>query len=69
MAMLSGWDCAWTTSFMQCAFLEWLREVALLAPCDDVVVEGWLIAFGDDRDAEGGVLYGSSWRGGWCLSC
>jgi hypothetical protein len=56
VAMLSGWDCAWTTSLMRVPCLERLGEVALLAEGNDVVVKGLEVAVGDDGDSEGGVL-------------
>ncbi len=38
------------------AFLERLGEIALLAPGNDVVVEGLQVPVGDDGNPKGGVL-------------
>jgi hypothetical protein len=55
LAILSGWDCAWTTSLMRVPFWR-LGEVALFTPGYDVVAECLEVVVGDDGDSEGGVF-------------
>jgi hypothetical protein len=56
LAMLSGWDCAWTTKLDASACLELLGEMALLAEGNDVVMKGLVVVVRDDGNSEGGVL-------------
>jgi len=44
LAMLSGWDCAWTTSLMRVPVWRVLANVPLLAEGNDVVVKGLEVA-------------------------